>query len=364
MRFGVLSRVALTIVRHVYRPDVIHCHDWQAALLPIYARTEFGLDPTYMGIPVVFTIHNLGFQGLFPPETLSALGLDPKLFTPDCLEFYGRLNLLKGAILTSEAITTVSPTYAREIQTEELGFKLEGVLKMRTEAVSGILNGADYTQWDPATDRHLAARYTPDNLEGKRADKADLLAAFNLPADRIDRPLLGMVTRLTPQKGLDLVEEAAPALLAEDDVTLVILGAGDPATEASLRQLQDANPRQVAVRIEYNDKLAHKIEAGADLFLMPSRYEPCGLNQIYSLHYGTVPVVRATGGLEDTVDEATGFKFREYTAAAFLKAIRAGLAAWSDPDRWTAMMRAGMAKDFSWNASAAQYAALYRKLVV
>jgi starch synthase len=361
VRFAVLARVALTIVRHVYRPDIIHCHDWQTALTSIYARTLFGLDPTFLGLPVVLTIHNLGYQGLFPPQDLPRIGLDKTLFTPDCLEFFGKVNLLKGGILTCDAVTTVSPTYAREIQTPELGFGLDGVLRSRSGAVTGILNGADYTDWDPATDRYLAAQYTPQDLEGKRVDKADLLAAFDLPPERIERPLLGMVSRLVEHKGLDLIEEAAGELLSED-VTLVVLGTGDPRYEQFLTRLRDETPEQVGVKIAYDEALAHKIEAGADIFLMPSQYEPCGLNQMYSLHYGTAPVVRATGGLDDTVDETTGFKFRPYTAAAFLKAVRAALAAWSQPQRWAAMMRAGMAKDYSWNASAGQYRELYRRL--
>jgi starch synthase len=360
IRFAVLSRVALTLVRHVVRPAVIHCHDWQAALVPIYLRTVFASDPTYMGIPVVLTIHNLGYQGLFPRGALGEVGLDRRLFTPECLEFFGKVNLLKGGILTSAAVTTVSPTYAREIQTPELGCGLDGVLRVREDAVTGILNGVDYTQWDPATDPRIAAHYSVNDLAGKRAAKADLLAAFGLPSD-LDRPVIGMVSRLAGQKGFDLIAEAAEELMAED-VAFVVVGLGDPKYQAFLEALRAAHPEKVGVRIAYDDVLAHKIEAGADMFLMPSLYEPCGLNQIYSLRYGTVPIVRATGGLDDTIDGGTGFKFVEYTGQALMSAVRAALEAYRDRERWTAMMAAGMRKDFSWTASAARYAGLYQRL--
>jgi starch synthase len=360
IRFAVLSRVALTLVRHVVRPAVIHCHDWQAALVPIYLRTVFASDPTYMGIPVVLTIHNLGYQGLFPREALGEIGLDRRLFTPECLEFFGKVNLLKGGILTSAAVTTVSPTYAREIQTPELGCGLDGVLRVREDAVTGILNGVDYTQWDPGTDPRIAAHYSVNDLAGKRAAKADLLAAFGLPSD-LDRPVIGMVSRLAGQKGFDLIAKAAEELMAED-VAFVVVGLGDPKYQAFLEALRAAHPDKVGVRIAYDDVLAHKIEAGADMFLMPSLYEPCGLNQIYSLRYGTVPIVRATGGLDDTIDGGTGFKFVEYTGQALMSAVRAALEAYRDRERWTAMMAAGMRKDFSWTASAARYVGLYRRL--
>jgi starch synthase len=361
IRFAVLSRVALTLVRDVFRPHVIHCHDWQAALTPISKRTLFAGDPTFMGLPVVLTIHNLGYQGLFPRKALSEIGLDRSLFTPECIEYYGKINLLKGGILFADAITTVSPTYAREIQTPELGFGLEGVLSARGEALHGILNGADCGEWDPATDSHIAARYSAGDLEGKRADKADLLAAFGLPTGSLDRPLVGMVSRLAGQKGLDLMAQAAGDLIAED-LSLVVLGIGDPEYQKLLEDLAAEHPDKVGVRIAYDEPLAHKIQAGADIFLMPSLYEPCGLSQIYSLRYGTVPVVRATGGLNDTIDDSTGFKFREYTGPALTKAVRAALAAFKNKQRWTAMMRAGMRKDYSWNVSAARYSELYQRL--
>ncbi len=361
IRFAVLSRVALTAVRHVFRPHVIHCHDWQTALVPIYIHTRFAGDPTFMGLRTVLTLHNLGYQGLFPPEILPQIGLDDDLLRPDALEFHGRVNLLKGGIRFSDALTTVSPTYAREIQTPELGFGLDELLRGRGDALTGILNGADYSDWNPETDPFIAARYSAADLSGKAACKLDLLAEFGLPPEALHKPLLGIVSRFDSQKGFDLIEEIAPAL-AEEDCLLVVLGTGYAEHEQLLRELAAAHPEKIAVRVAYDNPLAHRIEAGADIFLMPSRYEPCGLNQIYSLRYGTVPVVRATGGLDDTIDESTGFKFREYAGPALFEAIRQALAAFRDRDRWEAMMLAGMRKDFSWNASAAAYSALYQRL--
>ena len=361
IRFAALSQAALAVVRHLFRPQVLHCHDWQTALAPLYIHTRWRTDPTFFGLKTLLTIHNLGYQGLYPKEILPAIGLDDTVFYPDQLEFHGKVNLLKGGIRYSDALNAVSLTYAREIQTPELGFGLESLLRARSDALSGILNGVDYAEWDPQTDPHLTANYSAADLSGKRASKADLLSEFGLPAENLDRPLAGIVARLDSQKGFDLIEEVACELAAED-FCLVTLGTGDPKCERFLQGWAAVNPEKIAVRIAYDNRLAHKIEAGCDLFLMPSRYEPCGLSQMYSLRYGTVPVVRATGGLEDTVDEETGFKFREYTGAALLEALRAALAAFRDRERWTAMMRRGMAKDFSWNAPAAEYAALYRRL--
>jgi len=361
IRFAALSQAALAVVRHLFRPQVLHCHDWQAALAPLYIHTRWDTDPTFFGLKTLLTIHNLGYQGLYPKEILPAIGLDDTVFYPDQLEFHGKVNLLKGGIRYSDALNAVSPAYAREIQTPELGFGLESLLRARSDALSGILNGVDYAEWDPQTDPHLTANYSAADLSGKRASKADLLSEFGLPAENLDRPLAGIVARLDSQKGFDLIEEVACELAAED-FCLVALGTGDPKYERFLQGWAAVNPEKIAVRIAYDNRLAHKIEAGCDLFLMPSRYEPCGLSQMYSLRYGTVPVVRATGGLEDTVDDETGFKFREYTGAALLEAVRAALAAFRDRERWTATMRRGMAKDFSWNASAAEYAALYRRL--
>jgi|SRR5579871_2177221 len=362
IRFAVLSRAALAVARRVYRPHILHCHDWQTALVSAYLRTVFPLDPTFMALKTVFTIHNLGYQGLFLPDVLPRIGIERQWFTTEGVEFYGKVNLLKGGLVFSDALTTVSRGYAAEIQTKEYGFGLDGVLRARSADLHGILNGVDYRDWNPANDPYIAAHYTPQDLSGKQDCKRDLLREFGLPDSAMDRPLLGVVSRLASQKGTDLILEIVPQLAA-DGLRLVMLGAGDASYEARLRQVAAAHPDYIRVQIGYDDSLAHKIEAGADIFLMPSRYEPSGLNQMYSLRYGTVPVVRATGGLDDTIDEDTGFKFREYSAAALLAAIREASAAFEKRPAWEAMMRRGMQKDFSWRASAAEYAALYRKLL-
>jgi starch synthase len=368
-RFTLLCRAAVEIAQLHFHPDLFHCHDWQSALVPVLLRTVYGRSPAVGRGPVLFTIHNLGYQGLFRPDILAELGLPPSLFTIDGLEFYGKVNLLKGGLVFSNAINTVSRGYAREIQTEEYGFGLDGLLRHRSLVLSGIVNGVDYTHWNPATDRNIAAQYNPENLRGKRKCKKDLLSTFGFPTDDLDRPLLGIVSRLSAQKGADLIAQAAPELVSLD-LRMVVLGSGDAVYEDLFRSLAARYPDKVAARIAYDDVLAHKIEAGADLFLMPSRYEPCGLNQIYSLKYGTVPVVRATGGLDDTVEDfdpaagsGTGFKFREYTADALLRTVRRALEVYRRPELWRRLMANGMAQDFSWGASAAQYALLYQGLL-
>lgn len=362
VRFAVLCRAALNVVRHLFRPDIIHLHDWQSALVPVYTNTLFLNDPTFIGPKTVFTIHNLGYQGIFPREVLPEIGLDADLYDPDRLEFHGQISFMKGGILHSDALTTVSRGYAREIQTPELGFGLDGILRKRSDRLFGIQNGVDYSEWDPASDLYIVAPYGPDNLEGKGACKGDLLAAFGLHAENMGRPLIGMISRLVDQKGFDLIEQIAGEMMAED-LAFIVLGTGDPKYEQMLQALAAAHPDRVGVRIAYDDQLAHKIEAGADIFLMPSLYEPSGLNQIYSLRYGTVPVVRATGGLDDTIEDGvTGFKFWDYSGAALMDALRTALQAWHDRDRWTQMMVEGMRRDFSWNRAAGEYMALYRRL--
>jgi starch synthase len=360
LRFGVLSMAALGVARHLFRPDVIHCHDWQSGLVPIYIREHFRGDPTFSGVKLLLTIHNLGYQGLFPPEALAPLGLDARLFNPEQLEFFGKLNFLKGGIAWSDAVSTVSKGYAREIQTREYGFGLDGLLR-KHGPVAGIVNGVDYAEWNPEHDRYIARNYSVDDVSGKRECKRALLAELGLPDDNVDRPVVGMVSRFAAQKGFDLIAEVASRLL-ENDLLLAVLGSGDAEYEAMFRRLAQTYPQKVALRVGYDNGLSHRIEAGADMFLMPSRYEPCGLSQIYSLRYGTVPVVRATGGLDDTIDEETGFKFREYSGSGFLEAMESALNAYGKPDQWVGMMRRGMRKDFSWSASAREYAALYRQL--
>jgi len=362
IRFGAFCRAALDVARHLFLPDILHCHDWQSALAPIYLRYAFSGDPTFLGVRVLFTIHNLGYQGLFPPEALLDLGVGHDVFTPGVLEFFGRVNLLKGGIYFSDFINTVSRGYAREIQTPALGFGLDGFLKARSNRLSGIVNGVDYSEWNPETDVHIARNYSVNDLAGKAVCKRALLEQLGLPTGNLNRPLIGMVSRMVDQKGFDLLMDVADALLSED-LALAILGSGEPAYEKFFSDLAAAHTDRVGVRIGYDEALSHRIEAGADMFLMPSQYEPCGLNQIYSLRYGTVPIVRAVGGLDDTIDETTGFKFHEYTGAALLAVIRQALKTWSVPPAWREMMRTGMRMDFSWEKAAGEYAALYREML-
>lgn len=360
-RYAALCHAGLAVARSIFRPDIIHCHDWQTGLLPVFLRQFYRYDPTFYNVKVVFTIHNLGYQGEFGRDSLFWLGLPDSFFHMDALEAYGKVNLLKGGLVFSDHLTTVSRAYAREIQTPEYGFGLDGLLRARAGQLTGILNGVDYHEWNPAADPHIAAHYTADDLSGKWACKRDLLEAFGLPTDRMEVPVIGIVSRLAKQKGFDLIQAAA-AELQQFDIRMVVLGTGEREYEEMFQHLAWVRPDKFACRIAYDNRLAHKIEAGADMFLMPSRYEPCGLNQIYSLRYGTVPVVRATGGLDDTIDESTGFKFHDYHPGALLWALRQALDAYYDAPRWDALRKAGMRKDYSWEASAAEYASLYRQL--
>ncbi len=362
LRFGMLSLATFEFARRVFRPDVIHCHDWQAGLVPAYLKIYLADDPTFYGTKTIETIHNLGYQGLLPRTSIARLGLPEWVFRPDLIEFFGNISLLKAGLVYADALSTVSHRYAEEIKTPEQGFGLDGLLRARSHDLYGILNGVDYSQWNPETDSRIPANYSADDLAGKMVCKRELCEEFGLREARLDRPLIGIVSRLTGQKGADLIAEAAAAIFQED-VYLVVLGSGEPYFEAMFRHIRDANPGRVGVYFGYSEGLAHRIEAGADVFLMPSRYEPCGLNQIYSLRYGTVPVVRATGGLDDTIDDSTGFKFWEYSGYALLLAMQACLRTWQDRDRWTTMMRNGMKKDFSWMASAVQYEAMYRRVL-
>ena len=361
IRFAVLARGALELARHLFRPDILHCHDWQSGLVPTYLHSTLAADPTFLGMRTLFTIHNLGYQGLFPPAALAEIGLDRSVFHMAGIEYWRKVSFIKGGLVYSDALSTVSPTYAREIQTPEYGFGLDGVLRGRSDALYGILNGVDYGEWSPEVDPFIAAHYSALDPGGKRACKLDLLAEFGLPAEAARTPLIGIVSRFTSQKGFDLIADVLDELI-EEDLHLVALGTGDSEYEELFGEMAAAHPDKIAVRIGFDNRLAHKIEAGADMFLMPSRYEPCGLNQIYSLKYGTVPVVRATGGLDDTIKEETGFKFREYEGEALLEAVRAACAAWRDTERWGSMMRRGMEQDFSWSASAARYSSLYQHL--
>ena len=360
VRYGILNQAALAVARYIFRPDIFHGHDWPAGLLGPYLREMFHGDPTFFGTKFVLTIHNLGYQGTFPQGVLTDIGLDPKLFHSEGLEFWNQVNFLKAGIVWADAITTVSPTYAKEIQTAEYGHGLEGLLQPRAERVYGILNGVDYESWNPETDAYLPSRYSSAKLDGKRITKLALLKEMGFPGDE-RRPLIGVVSRFVGQKGFDLLVEIAPRL-TEMDLALVALGSGEPELEEMFLALALEHPTKFAVRIGYDNALAHRIEGASDMFLMPSRYEPCGLNQMYSLRYGTVPLVRATGGLEDSVDETTGFKFQAYTPAALLACIQRALVAWKNKEAWRARMRKGMSKNFSWDVAAVEYQKLYRGL--
>jgi starch synthase len=367
-RFGLFCRAVLEATKQLGVPDVFHLHDWQAALVPVYLKTLYAGDPVLRNRPTVLSIHNAGYQGLYPPQTTEKLLFPWDIFTMDRLEHYDKFNFLKGGIVYSDLLTTVSPRYAQEIQTSEFGEGLEGALRKRAADLVGILNGVDYVEWNPAADGNIAAHYSPENLAGKAECRRDLLHAFGAGTVSDSTAVLGMVTRLATQKGIDLLEKIAVQLMKED-VVLVVLGTGEQYYENLLRSLAFEFPDRVLVKIAYDDMLAHKVEAGSDMFLMPSHYEPCGLNQIYSLKYGTPPVVRGTGGLEDTVEEwdpearnGTGFKFHSYKPEDFLTAIQRALAVFKDKDAWHQLMRDGMAKDYSWTRSAAEYVEVYERV--
>jgi len=365
-RFTFFCRAVMEwIERTGRRYDILHCNDWQTALVPAYVKTLYADREPFRSAGTVFTVHNMGYQGLFWNHDLPITGLGWELFTPQGLEFYGKINLMKAGLVFADVLTTVSDTYSREIQTPEFGYGLEGVLYERREDLYGIVNGIDDEEWHPAGDRWIAANYSADDLSGKSACRRDLLSVFGLPPG--DEAIVGLIGRLTAQKGFDLVERIGDWLAAQP-LRVVILGAGERKYEEAMEALGRKFPDRIAIRVAYDNALAHKIEAGAGMFLMPSRYEPCGLNQIYSLKYGTVPVVRETGGLADTVVDAdanpaegTGFTFRRYEAEDLKGAVSRALAAYADRPRWDAIVRRGMTRDFSWEASARAYLDLYGK---
>jgi len=365
-RFTFLAKSLLPLCRALdLKPDILHCHDWQSALLPVYLKTTWSGQELFADTASVFTIHNLAYQGLFPKEKFPLLGLDWSLFGIDGLEFYDQVNFMKGGIVFADAVTTVSRQYSQEIQTPEFGCGLEGVLQTRANVLTGIVNGVDYRDWDPATDALITAPFDPKNLGGKTKNKQALMQQFGLDQKLLEAPMLGMVSRLADQKGFDLVAAILPDLLAEE-VTLVILGTGDEKYHRLLSQAAEQYSGKMAVKIAYDNTIAHLIEAGADMFLMPSYYEPCGLNQIYSMKYGTIPVVRATGGLVDTVEPVdlkkktgTGFRFEDYDSGAFWACLKEALAAFQDKTLWKKLMLNAMARDFSWETAAKAYENLY-----
>lgn len=377
LRFGVLARAALEFAGRWGRPSLVHAHDWQAGLAPVYLKTLYANHPVLGETPSVFTIHNLAYAGLFEPGWLPLLDLPQSVFSIDRLEYWGKISFLKGGINDAELITTVSRKYAEEIQTPQFGFGFDGILRRRAADLVGILNGIDTREWDPALDRFLPEPYTADDLAGKRAAKAQLLRRFGLPAGdaAMKRPLVGMISRMVDQKGFDLIA-AISAEIPRLEAMFVVLGTGDARYEDLWRRLAAAHPDRIGTFIGFNEELAHLIEAGADLFLMPSRFEPCGLNQMYSLRYGTIPIVRAVGGLADTVRDVAagtdrtgrrapnGFVFHEHTPDALLKTLRRALNVFQDKRKWRALQLAGMNQDYSWDRSAREYVRIYERAIV
>jgi starch synthase len=366
-RFALFSRAVLEASKILGVPQVFHCHDWQSALVPVMLRTLYAEDPAFREVATVFTIHNMGYQGLFPPETLPLLTLPWDLLTISKMEFFGQVNFLKGALVFSDFVTTVSKKYSQEIQTTEYGFGLDGVLRNRAATVTGILNGVDYDEWSPQTDKFTVAKYSPQDLSGKLKCKHDLLHAFGVTSADSRVPVIGIVSRFAAQKGFDLIAQIMDRLALEEMI-VVALGTGDKPYEEMFQRLNKQFPNKIAAKVAFDNAIAHKIEAGADMFLIPSRYEPCGLNQIYSLKYGTVPIVRATGGLDDTIEpwdartgRGTGFKFTDYTGEALLATIKQALLAYRDPSSWQMLMKNGMSRDFSWGASAREYGKIYER---
>jgi len=366
-RFGLFCRAVIESTKQMGVPRVFHVHDWQAALISVYLKTVYATDPALSSAATVLTIHNAGYQGKFPPSTTEQLLFPWDIFTMDKVEMYDRFNFLKGGVVFSDLVTTVSRKYAEEIQTPAFGEQLDGVLKRRAADLRGILNGVDYSLWNPATDGHLAAHYTPENLAGKSACRADLLHAFGLESVAETTPVIGIISRLATQKGFDMVVQITEEL-AKRDLVIAALGAGDPYYENLFRNWASRHPESVAVRIGYDESVSHKIEAGSDMFLMPSRYEPSGLNQMYSLKYGTVPIVRATGGLDDTIEEwdaatgkGTGFKFTGFAPQDLLAEIDRAIEAFKDKAAWTRLMRNGMMRDHSWTGPAKEYVKVYEE---
>jgi len=367
-RFTMFCRAIIEASKRFGPPDVFHVHDWQTSLIPVLLRSLYAYDATFALTGTVLTIHNIGYQGLFPNTVMPKLLLPWSLFTMDRLEFYDKVNFLKGGIVYADYVTTVSRTYAKEIQTYEFAFGLADTVYKKRARLIGIVNGADYSEWNPAADRYLPARFSVSDLSGKAKCKEALLEQFGIAKEKIKAPVVGVISRFAAQKGFDLMEAALPQLLLED-LVLVVLGTGNAHYEAMFRALQRRFPDRLSVKIAYDNSLAHLVEAGSDIFLMPSHYEPCGLTQIYSMRYGTVPVVRATGGLEDTVEQwnpeqgtGTGFKFRDYDPAQLNQAMLEALSTFSNKEDWKQLMINGMGQDFSWEKPAREYVDVYEKV--
>ncbi len=364
-RFTFFSRGVLEAMKAVgFKPDIIHCNDWQTGLIPAYLKDIYAKDKFFSNTASIFTIHNLAFQGIFDASKFNETGLSPALNSLDGLEFWGSVSFLKAGINFADIVTTVSKSYCKEIQSEEFGAGLEGVLKLRKKDLFGVLNGVDYSIWDPAIDPLIPANYSSDNPKCKALCKLELKERFALELPS-GTPVIGMVSRLTPQKGFDIIVESIEELM-KMDIALVLLGSGASEYEKFFVELAKKNPGRVGVQIGYDDELAHLIEAGSDIFLMPSYYEPCGLNQIYSLRYGTIPVVRAVGGLNDTIRDykggkGNGFKFKKYSSKALVAKLKEAVKLYKDKKAWGTLVRKVMLEDFSWELSAREYRKLYRQ---
>ncbi|MGR3318488.1 MAG: glycogen synthase GlgA [Candidatus Anammoxibacter sp.] len=367
-RFTFFSRGCLCAIKELrIKPDIIHCHDWTTGLIPVYLRTIYKNDAYFKETRTVFTIHNVVYQGIFESGKMEMMELPWDVFTHEGIEYHGKINLLKGGIAFSDFITTVSTAYANEIQTYEFGNGLDGILKHRSNVLRGIINGVDYDIWNPDKDQFIIKQFSGNDLSGKNDCKNDLLAEFELEFKE-DVPLIGMISRLDEQKGIDLLEEIIHDLM-DMDVQMCLLGTGKEKFHKLFNGIANRYKGKAGVKLVFDDSLAHKIEAGADMFLMPSQYEPCGLNQLYSLKYGTIPVVRNTGGLSDTIKEydsisgkGNGFKFDKYSGKEFLKAIQRAVETYNDKDDWLKLIQNAMNEDFSWERSAKEYLGLYEKL--
>jgi starch synthase len=368
-RFIFFAKSILEAMKVVdFIPDVLHCNDWETSLGPVFLKTLCKDDPLLNKVSTLLTIHNLGYQGIFWHYDMHLLNVGWEYFTPDYLEFFGHINFLKGGIVFSDILNTVSRQYGNEIQTPEFGYGLDGILRTRRKDLFGIVNGIDYEEWNPEKDQYIPARYNEKDLANKKLCKGALQEAYGLPAQE-NTPLIATISRLADQKGFDLVASSMEEMLAAG-AQYVVLGTGERKYHDLFTQLSKQFPKSLGVRIAYDNKLAHLIEAGADMFLMPSRYEPCGLNQLYSLKYGTVPIVRGVGGLEDTIidytkspDTGTGFKFHEYTKDAMLNAIKRAISVYQNQSTWQSLVKRCMGEDFSWEKSAKEYVELYKKAI-
>ncbi|HLD36526.1 MAG TPA: glycogen synthase GlgA [Planctomycetota bacterium] len=370
-RFIFFSRAVLEAIKALgLKCDIIHCHDWQSALIPVYLKTIYKKDPQLAGVKTVLTVHNLAYQGLFWHWDMKLVGLGWEYFNYKQLEFYGQVNFLKGGLVFADMLSTVSPQYAKEIQTPVFGERLDGVLRERAGDLYGIINGVDYDQWNPALDKFIPVKYTGNKIADKEKNKQALQKKCGLPVTAA--PMIGMIGRLASQKGFDLVSEVFDEII-KTGCQFVLLGTGEEKYHQLFREIARKYPTQVSANIAFDNSLAHLITAGADMFLMPSRYEPCGLNQLYALKYGTIPIVHETGGLADSINNytpaglkagtASGFSFKNYSAGEMMSCIKSALALYEDKKSWKQLMKNAMQQDFSWEHSGKEYIALYRKLM-